>query len=86
MLDLRAYGMKVLFNTMSQGYVGWQNGDVLEYKDIHFSMAQFRGMVDQLQRTMRKQLIEIMFATDEQEVPAVLWKDLFDDPSNDSDS
>jgi hypothetical protein len=85
MLDLRAYGMKVSFNTTSQGHVGWRNGDVLEYKDIHFSMAQFRGMVDQLQRTTRKQLMEIMFAIDEQEVPAVPWKDLFDDPSNDSD-
>jgi hypothetical protein len=42
-------------------------------------------MVDQLQRTTRKQLMEIMFATDKQEVPVVLWKDLFDDPSNDSD-
>jgi hypothetical protein len=28
-------------------------------------------MVDQLQRTTRKQLIEIMFITDEQEVPVV---------------
>ncbi|GAB7327445.1 hypothetical protein MBLNU13_g11330t1 [Cladosporium sp. NU13] len=34
---------------------------------------------------MRKRLMEIMFAADEQEVPAVLWTDLFDDPSNDSD-
>ena len=85
MLDLRAYGMKVSFNTTSQGHVGWRNGDVLQYKDIHFSMAQFRGMVDQLQRTTRKQLMEIMFASDEQDVPAVPWKDLFDDPSNDSD-
>ena len=71
MLDLRAYGIKVSFNTTSQGHVGWRNGDVLEYKDIHFSIAQFRGMVDQLQRTTRKQLMEIMFVTDEQEVPAV---------------
>ncbi|THV78820.1 hypothetical protein D6D29_07372 [Aureobasidium pullulans] len=85
MLDLRAYGMKVSFNTTSQGHVGWRNGDVLQYKDIHFSMAQFRGMVDQLQMTTRKQLMEIMLATDEQDVPAVPWKDLFDDPSNDSD-
>jgi hypothetical protein len=85
MLDLRAYGMKVSFNMTSQGHVSWQNSDVLEYKDIHFSMAQFRSMVDQLQRTTRKQLIEIMFVTDKQEVPTVPWKDLFDDPSNDSD-
>jgi hypothetical protein len=29
--------------------------------------------------------MEIMFATDEQDVPVVPWNDLFDDPSNDSD-
>ncbi|KAI7592076.1 hypothetical protein KC316_g2508 [Hortaea werneckii] len=85
MLDLRAYCMKVSLNTTSQGHVGWRNGDVLRYKDIHFSMAQFRGMVDQFQRTTRTQLMEIRFASDEQDVPAVPWKDLFDNPSNDSD-
>ena len=65
MLDLRAYGMKISFSTTSEGHVGWRNGDVLEYKDIHFSIAQFRGMVDQLRRTTRKQLMEIIFAADE---------------------
>lgn len=84
-MDLRAYGIKIAFSTTSEGHVGWRNGDVLAYKDIHFSIAQFRSMVDQLQRITRKQLMEIMFAADEQEVPAVLWTDLFDDPSNDSD-
>lgn len=71
MLDLRAYSMKITFSMTSKGHVSWRNSDILAYKDIHFSMAQFRGMVDQLQRITRKQLMEIMFAADEQEVPAV---------------
>lgn len=83
-LDLRAYGMKVAFNTTAEGHVGWRDGDVLEYKNIHFSMAQFRGMVDQLEHTTRRQLFNIVFAHNEQDMPAVPWKDLFDDPSNDS--
>ena len=48
MLDLRAYSMKILFSTTSEGHVSWQNSNVLEYKDIHFSIAQFYSMVDQL--------------------------------------
>ena len=46
MLDLRASGFKVAFNTTSEGHVGWRKGDVLEYKDMRFSMVQFRGSVD----------------------------------------
>ena len=38
-LDLRAYGMKISFSTTSEGHVDWRNGDVLEYKDIYFSIA-----------------------------------------------
>ena len=82
MLDLRAYGMKVDFNTTSDGHVGWKDGDVLQYKDIHFSMADFRGMAEQLQISTRKKLLSVMFATDESEMPAVPWTELFDDPSN----
>ena len=44
MLDLRTYGLKVHFNTTSRGHVEW-TGEELLYKELHFSMAQFRGIV-----------------------------------------
>lgn len=31
MLDLRGYGLTIGFNTTSEGYVVWRNGDILEY-------------------------------------------------------
>ncbi|KAG9378476.1 hypothetical protein A1F94_011592 [Pyrenophora tritici-repentis] len=44
MLDLRTYGLKIHYNTTTRGHVEWTNGDELLYKELHFSMAQFRGM------------------------------------------
>lgn len=82
MLDLRAYGMKVNFNTTSEGHVGWKNGDELQYKDIHFNMAEFRGMVHQAEASAREALQAIVFVEKDEEIPAVPWQRLFDDPSN----
>jgi len=84
MLDLRGYGMKIDFNTTSVGYVNWRDGDTLEYKAVKFNMAEFRGMVGQVQQATRRALLEdLMFATDRQGIPAVPWQHLYDDPSND---
>ncbi|KAE8823008.1 hypothetical protein PTNB85_10187 [Pyrenophora teres f. teres] len=44
MLDLRTYGLKIHYNTTTRGHVEWTNGDELLYKELHFSMAQFRGI------------------------------------------
>jgi hypothetical protein len=57
MLDLRTYGLKIHYNTTSRGHVEW-TGDELLYKDLHFSMAQFRGMVHGLASESRRLLIE----------------------------
>lgn len=84
MLDLRGYGMKIDFNTTSVGHVNWRDGDTLEYKAVKFNMAEFRGMVGQVQQATRRALLEdLMFATDGQGIPAVPWQHLYDDPSND---
>jgi hypothetical protein len=83
MLDLRGYGMKIAFNTTSAGHVNWRDGDTLEYKATKFNIAEFRGMVMQLQQATRRALLEdLMFATDERDIPAVPWQHLYDDPSN----
>ena len=83
MLDLRGYGMKIDFNTTSVGHVNWRDGDTLEYKATKFNMAEFRGMVAQLQQATRRALLEdLMFAKDERDVPTVPWQHLYDDPSN----
>ncbi|KAG9382315.1 DUF3505 domain containing protein [Pyrenophora tritici-repentis] len=65
MLDLRTYGLKIHYNTTTRGHVEWTNGDELLYKELHFSMAQFRGMVHGLASESRRLLTEeLMFSTD----------------------
>ncbi|QGA18638.1 hypothetical protein EYB26_006323 [Talaromyces marneffei] len=54
MLDLRTYGLKIHYNTTSKGHVTWQNDDELLYKDVKFTMRQFRGMVDHTVRGARR--------------------------------
>jgi hypothetical protein len=84
MLDLRTYGLKIHYNTTSRGHVEW-TGDELLYKDLHFSMAQFRGMVHGLASESRKLLIEeLLFSSSKvgEPVPSVPWKSIRDNPTN----
>ncbi|KAK1920515.1 hypothetical protein P3342_008276 [Pyrenophora teres f. teres] len=68
MLDLRTYGLKIHYNTTTRGHVEWTNGDELLYKELHFSMAQFRGM--------------LMFSSKAAPVPAVPWESIRDNPTD----
>jgi hypothetical protein len=73
MLDLQGYRMKIDFNTTSVGHVNWRDGDMLEYKAVKFNIAEFRGIVRQLQQaTCRALLEDLMFASNRQGIPAVL--------------
>ena len=73
MLDLRTYGLKIHYNTTARGHVEW-TGDELLYKELHFSMAQFRGMVHGLASESRRLLTEeLLFGSHAVEpVPRVL--------------
>jgi hypothetical protein len=83
-LDLRTYGLKIHYNTTSRGHVEW-TGDELLYKDIHFSMAQFRGMVHGLASKSRRLLTEeLLFSSSKatEPVPAVPWESIRDNPTD----
>ena len=84
MLDLRSYGMKIAFNTTSAGHVNWRDGDTLEYKGVKFIMPEFRGMVGKLCQDTKRALFEdLMFASNNNDIPTIPWSELYDDPSND---
>ncbi|KAI1663164.1 DEAD/DEAH box helicase [Pyrenophora tritici-repentis] len=83
MLDLRTYGLKIHYNTTTRGHVEWTNGDELLYKELHFSMAQFRGMVHGLASESRRLLTEeLMFGSKAAPVPAVPWESIRDNPTD----
>jgi hypothetical protein len=66
MLDLRTYGLKVHYNTTSRGYVEWMGKDELLYKNLHFTMAQFRGIVHGMQAEAKQLLVEELLFCGEQ--------------------
>ncbi|KAI7215535.1 hypothetical protein KC365_g13537 [Hortaea werneckii] len=75
--------MKIGFNTTAPGHVVWRDGDTLQYKSVKFSMAEFRGMVAQLHQATRRALVEdLMFTPDADDIPAIPWQHLYDDPGN----
>lgn len=81
LLDLRTYGMKVFFNTPAEGHIGWKSGDELLYKQIHFTMGDFRGFVHGLVGRMRQQLVEELMFCSETAPPVIPWEGLYDDPT-----
>jgi hypothetical protein len=61
LLDWRTYGLKVHYNTMAPGHVGWMGDNKLLYKDVYFTMGAFRGFVHGLVGSTRKLLQEILY-------------------------
>ncbi|KAK1807894.1 hypothetical protein LTR12_017752 [Friedmanniomyces endolithicus] len=83
LLDLRTYGLKIHYNTTAIGHVNWKDKHTLEYKNIAFTMDEFRGMVHQLVEDSRRALLEnILFVSRADQLPAIPWAALHDDPSN----
>jgi superfamily II DNA helicase RecQ len=85
MLDLRTYGLSIHNSTTSPGNVDWM-GDRLLYKELQFTMGQFRGMVQGLvAETRRRLLVELLSFGDRsmvEDVPAIPWDSMRDDPAN----
>nr|GEZ17793.1 RecQ helicase L2 [Tanacetum cinerariifolium] len=84
MLDLRTYGLKIHYNTTTRGHVEWVGQEQLLYKDLQFSMAQFRGMIHGLVTESRRLLMdELLFSSSRaaEPVPSVPWEGLRDNPT-----
>lgn len=80
MLDLRTYGLKIRYNTTSTGNIDWV-GDQVLYRDIQFTMAEFRGMVHESVTKARRMLMEhLLFDKQGKEVPQIPWHSLRDNP------
>ncbi|KAJ8106608.1 hypothetical protein OPT61_g9423 [Boeremia exigua] len=84
MLDLRTYGLKIHYNTTSRGHVEWLGRDELLYKDLQFSMAQFRSMVHGLTTESRRLMMdELLFGSrTAAPIPSVPWDRLRDNPTD----
>ena len=79
LLDLRSYGLKIARNTTSPGYIDW-SGDTILYKDISFSLSDFRsflfGRIDSTRDILFK---ELLFSS-LNNIPEIPWPRIFDNP------
>ena len=71
----------MFFNTPSAGHIGWKGEDELLYKQLHFTMGDFRGMVHGLVDSMRHQFHHQLLFTEGAQVPHIDLQDLYDDPT-----
>lgn len=82
MLDLRTYGLKVHYETTSEGEVEWI-GDELLCKAVRFKMPEFRsfvhGLVEEVERLVYQ---DLLFDERRTNTPPVRIEALQDDPSN----
>ncbi|CAG8359639.1 unnamed protein product, partial [Penicillium salamii] len=78
-MDLRTYGRTIFMNTPTEGHIGWKSGDELLYKQIHFTMGDFRGLAHGLVDRMRQQLVQELMFCDHHPPPDIPWDHLYDD-------
>ncbi len=80
MLNLRTYGLKIHYNTTSEGHIDWVGNQIL-YKSIQFSMSEFRGMIHGLVGESRRMLMkDLIFEDDGSNTPRIPWQSLRDNP------
>lgn len=71
MLDLRRYGLKVHYNTPSDGHIGWEGHDQLSYKTIRFTIGAFRGFVHGLTASARQLFIDHIVICRPDQIPVI---------------
>jgi hypothetical protein len=81
MLDLRTYGLRIHYSSTATGHVSWLGQDELLYKEIHFTMGDFRGFVHGLVSSMRQLVHQELLMCDAASAPAIPWAQLMDDPT-----
>lgn len=77
-LDIYIYGRTIFINIFSEGYIGWKSGDKLLYKQIHFTIGNFRGFVHRLVGQIQQQLVHELMFCGNQKSPAIPWDYLYD--------
>lgn len=60
LLDWRMYGLRVHYNSTTPGYITWQGTDELLYKELRFTMGDFRGFIHGLVETTRELLDQLL--------------------------
>jgi len=78
MLNLRTYELKIHYNIISEDHIDWVKNQIL-YKSIQFSMSEFRDMIHELMRKIRRMLMkDLIFKDDDFNTLRISWQSLRD--------
>lgn len=85
LFSTRRYGMTIQYTTTAPGSVHWE-GETLSYRNVKFSMDQFRswvhGLLGELRRVLRE---ELLLLEEGEEVPVIPWDQMTGNPSEKQD-
>ena len=71
--------MTVYINTPAENYIEWKSGNKLLYKQIYFTIDNFRGFVYRLVYQIRVQLVDQLIIYTDYPVSIILWNALYND-------
>lgn len=71
LLDWRTYGLRVHYNSTTPSHITWQGTDELLYKELRFTMGDFRGFIHGLVETTRELLDQLLLCATDQPPPAI---------------
>ncbi|KAL4996641.1 hypothetical protein BDV10DRAFT_186882, partial [Aspergillus recurvatus] len=81
LLDWRTFGLKIDYNTTAPGHVTWMGQERLLYKEMDFTMGQFRGFVHGVVGAAQELMAGLLCQPDREQWPAIPWDRLFDNPT-----
>ncbi|KAJ5211420.1 hypothetical protein N7472_001559 [Penicillium cf. griseofulvum] len=73
LLDLRSYGLKVHFNSSQPRFITWTSEDRILYKDLHFTMRDFRAFIHGLTHALQQILYEELLVCGAEALPPIPW-------------
>jgi hypothetical protein len=81
LLDWRTYGLKIHYNTTAPGHVTWMGQERLLYKQMDFTMGQFRSFVHGVVGGAQELMASLLCQPDRGQWPVIPWHSLFDNPT-----
>ena len=71
MLELRRFRLKIHYNNTTPGYMAWEGEDRIQYKDIQFTIQDFRGFVYRLVDKAHQILFHDLLLVEPVSVPTI---------------
>ena len=81
LLDWRTFGLKIHYNTTAPGHVTWMGQERLLYKEMNFTISEFRGMIHGVVAAARELMAGLLYQPNQDQWPAIPWDQLFDNPT-----